>query len=149
MAAQLADGRSFRTLNVLDDFNREGLAIEADFSLPSERVVRTLNQIIAWRGKPLAIRVDNGPENVSARLQNWAENAGIGLIYIQPGKPQKNAYVERYNRTVRHEWLDLYIFTTIEEVQQIATEWLWTYNNERPNMGIGGVTPAMKLKMAA
>ena len=62
---------------------------------------------------------------------------------------QQNAYVERYNRTVRHEWLDLYIFETIEEVQQIATEWLWTYNNERPNMGIGGVTPAMKLKMAA
>jgi len=64
-------------------------------------------------------------------------------------KPQQNAYVERYNRTVRHEWLDLYIFETIEEVQQIATEWLWTYNNDRSNMGIGGVTPAMKLKMAA
>ncbi|SDE04088.1 Integrase core domain-containing protein [Paracoccus isoporae] len=64
-------------------------------------------------------------------------------------KAQQNAYVERYNRTVRHEWLDLYIFETIEEVQEIATEWLWTYNNERPNMGNGGVTPAMKLKMAA
>ena len=84
MADQLADGRSFRTLNVLDDFNREGLAIEADFSLTSERVVQALNQIIAWRGRPLAIRVDNGPEYVSARLQNWAENAGIGLMYIQP-----------------------------------------------------------------
>ena len=95
MADQLADGRSFRTLNVLDDFNREGLAIEVDFSLPSERVVRVLNQIIAWRGRPLAIRVDNGPEYVSGRLQNWAENAGIGLIYIQPGNPQQNAYVER------------------------------------------------------
>ena len=91
MADQLADGRSFRTLNVLDDFNREGLAIEIDFSLPSERVVRTLNQIIAWRGRPLAIRVDNGPEYVSGRLQTWAEKAGIGLIYIQPGKPQQNA----------------------------------------------------------
>ena len=70
MADQLADGRSLRTLNVLDDFNREGLAIEVDFSLPLERVVRVLNQIIAWRGKPLAISVDNGPEYVSARLQN-------------------------------------------------------------------------------
>ena len=139
----------FRLLNVLDDFNREGLGIEVDFSLPAERVVRALNQIIEWRGKPLAIRVDNGPEYVSATLTIWAEKQGIALTYIQPGKPQQNAYVERYNRTVRHEWLDLYIFETIEEVQQIATEWLWTYNNERPNMGIGGVTPAMKLKMAA
>ena len=85
----------------------------------------------------------------SPTLTIWAEKQGIALTYIQPGKPQQNAYVERYNRTVRHEWLDLYIFETIEEVQQIATEWLWTYNNERPNMGIGGVTPAMKLKMAA
>ena len=148
MADQLADGRSFRTLNVLDDFNREGLSIEIDFSLPSERVVRTLNQIIAWRGKPLAIRVDNGPEYVSARLQNWAENAGIGLIYIQQGKPQQNAYVERYNRTVRTEWLGRYHFNSIEEVQDHATRWLWTYNNERPNMGIGGMTPMQKLKAA-
>ena len=148
MADQLADGRSFRALNVLDDFNREGLAIEVDFSLPSERVVRALNQIIAWRGKPMAIRVDNGPEYVSARLQNWAENAGVGLLYIQPGKPQQNAYVERYNRTVRTEWLGRYLFNTIEEVQDHATRWLWTYNNERPNMGIGGVTQIQKLNAA-
>ena len=124
MADQLADGRSFRTLNVLDDFNREGLAIEVDFSLPSERVVRTLNQVIAWRGTPLAIRLDNGPEYVSGRLQNWAENAGIGLIYIQRGKPQQNAYVERYNRTVRTGWLGRYHFNNIEEVHEHATRWL-------------------------
>ncbi len=92
---------------------------------------------------------NNGPEYVSSTRMTWAEKQGIALTYIQPGKPQQNACVERYNRTVRHEWLDLYIFETIEEVEQIATEWLWTYNNERPNMGIGGVTPAMKLKIAA
>ena len=149
MADRLGDGRAFRLLNVLDDFNREGLGIEVDFSLPAERVVRTLNQIIEWRGAPKAIRVDNGPEYISGRLMEWAEDKGITLTYIQPGKPQQNAYVERYNRTVRHEWLDLHIFETIEEVQNIATEWLWTYNHERPNMGNGGLTPAMKLKMAA
>jgi len=149
MADRLADGRQFRLLNVLDDFNREGLGIEVDFSLPAERVVRSLNHIIEWRGKPLAIRVDNGPEYVSSKLVEWAETKGIALNYIQPGKPQQNAYVERYNRTVRHEWLDLYIFDSITEVQEIATEWLWTYNHERPNMGIGGITPAQKLKMAA
>jgi len=149
MADQLADGRTFRTLNILDDFNREGLTIEVDFSLPSERVVRTLNQVISWRGRPSAIRVDNGPEYISATLQVWAAQCGIELMYIQPGKPQQNAYVERYNRTVRQEWLGQYHFDTIEQVQDHATKWLWTYNNERPNMGIGGITPAQKLKQAA
>ncbi len=149
MADQLADGRSIRTLNVLDDFNREGLGIEVDFSLPADRVVRSLDHIIEWRGKPKIIRVDNGPEYVSGKLMAWAEKQGIRLEYIQPGKPQQNAYIERYNRTVRGEWLGQYIFETIEEAQEQATEWLWTYNNDRPNMGIGGIAPAMKLKMAA
>ena len=149
MADQLADGRSIRTLNVLDDFNRERLCIDVDFSLPAERVVRSLNQIIEWRGQPQAIRVDNGPEYISGTLMAWAEKRNIRLEYIQPGKPQQNAYIERYNRTVRGEWLGQYIFETIEEAQDQATEWLWTYNNERPNMGIGGITPAMKLKTAA
>ena len=149
MADQLADGRSIRTLSVLDDFNREGLCIEVDFSLPAERVLRSLNQIIEWRGKPQVIRVDNGPEYISGTLKEWAEKQGVRLEHIQPGKPQQNAYIERYNRTVRGEWLSQYIFETIEEAQDQATEWLWTYNDERPNMGIGGMTPAMKLKAAA
>ena len=111
--------------------------------------MRSLNQILEWRGKPKAIRVDNGPEYVSGKLMEWAEKHNVRLEYIQPGKPQQNAYIERYNRTVRGEWLGQYIFETIEEAQDQATEWLWTYNNERPNMGIGGMTPAMKLKTAA
>ena len=149
MQDQLADGRKFRTLNVLDDYNREGLSIEVDFSLPAVRVVRSLNRIIEWRGAPKLIRVDNGPEYISGLLMRWAEKRGISIAYIQPGKPQQNAYIERYNRTVRHEWLDQNIFETIEEAQDQATEWLWTYNNDRPNMDIGGITPVMKLKMAA
>jgi putative transposase len=149
MADRLTDGRQFRLLNVLDDFNREGLGIEVDLSLPAERVVRTLNQIIEWRGRPQSIRVDNGPEYVRSTLMAWAEKNGVALTHIQPRKPQQNAYVERYNRTVRHEWLDLYIFDSLEEVQLAATEWLWTYNNDRPNMGIGGITPAQKLKLVA
>ena len=149
MADQSAGGRSIRTLNVLDDFNREGLAIEVDLSGPAERVVRALNQIIEWRGEPKAICVDNGPEYVIGKLMEWAEKRNVRLEYTQPGKPQQNAYIEGYNRTVRGEWLGQYIFETIEEVQDQATEWLWTYNNERPNMGIGGMTLAMKLKTAA
>ena len=138
--------RPFRLLNVVDDFNREGLGIEADFSLPAPRVIRSLDRIIAWRGRPLVIRVDNGPEYISDVLRNWAETRGIALMHIQPGKPQQNAYIERYNRTVRHEWLNQYVFRNIREVQDTATQWLWTYNNERPNMGLGGITPAQKLK---
>jgi putative transposase len=149
MADRLADGRAFRLLNVLDDFNREGLGIEVDFSLPAERVIRSLDNIIEWRGKPKTIRVDNGPEYISSKLLEWAEERDIALAHIQPGQPQQNAYIERYNRTVRHEWLDQYIITSIEEAQHFATQWLWTYNNDRPNMGIGGITPAQKLKMAA
>lgn len=129
-------------MNVLDDFNWEGLGIEEDFSLPAERVIRSLNQIIEWRGEPYAIRVDNGPEYVSGKLMEWAATQGFALSHVQPGKPQQNPNVERYNRTVRHEWLDQYIIGSIEEAQEFAIEWLWTYPNEQPNMGIGGVTPA-------
>ena len=146
MADRLEDMRAFRLLNVVDDFNREGLGIEVDFSLPAARVTRALDQIIEWRGTPLAIRVDNGPEYISGQLLEWAETRGIAIQHIQPGKPQQNAYIERYNRTVRHEWLDQYMFATIKEVQDYATAWLWTYNNDRPNMGLGGITPAQKLK---
>jgi putative transposase len=149
MADRLEDGRAFRLLNVLDDFNREGLGIEVDFSLPAERVIRSLNRIIEWRGKPVSIRVDNGPEYISGKLIARAEKHHISIRYIQPGKPQQNAYVERYNRTVRHEWLDQHIIESIEEAQDYATQWLWTYNNERPNMALGGITPAQKLKLAA
>lgn len=145
MSDQLWNARKFRTLNIIDDFNREGLCIDVDFSLPAPRVIRSLEQIIEWRGKPSMIRVDNGPEYVSHLLAEWAQKHRITLCHIQPGNPQQNAYVERYNRTVRNEWLGINIFNSIEEVQNHATKWLWTYNNDRPNMGIGGITPAQKL----
>ena len=149
MHDQLSDGRNFRLFNVIDDFNREGLGIEADFSLPSARVIRSLDQIMLWRGRPAVIRCDNGPEYISGALQDWAAGRGIRIDYIQPGKPQQNAYVERFNRTVRYEWLAQYLFDTIEEVQLFATKWLWSYNHERPNMALGGFTPHQRLAMAA
>ena len=131
----------YRLFNVIDDFNREGLGIEVDFSLPSERVIRALNQIIQWRGKPKQLRCDNGPEYVSKTLANCARENSIEIKFIQPGNPQQNAYIERYNRTVRYDWLNQHLFSSIAEVQDHATRWLWTYNNERPNMAIGGVLP--------
>lgn len=88
MHDQLSDGRSFRLFNVIDDFNRQRLGIEADLSLPAARVIRALKQIIEWRGKPAMIRCDNGPEYISGALMAWAERTGIKLDYIQPRKPQ-------------------------------------------------------------
>jgi putative transposase len=145
MHDQLSDGRCYRAFNVIDDYNREGLAIDVDFSLPTTRVINSLNQIIEWRGKPKVIRSDNGPEYISHKLAKWAEVHNITLLFIQPGNPQQNAYVERFNRTVRYDWLNQHIFETIEQVQDAATKWLWTYNNERPNIALGGITPIQKL----
>ena len=149
MHDQLQDGRSFRLFNVIDDFNREALGMEVDFSLPSERVIRALNQIIEWRDKPKAIRCDNGPEYVSGKLIAWAEAQQIRIEYIQPGKPQQNAYVERFNRTVRYEWLSQYYWENLEEVRLFATNWMYDYNHNRPNMALGGFTPKQRLAMAA
>jgi len=148
MHDQLSDGRSFRLFNVIDDCNREGLGIEVDFSLPALRVIRALDQIIEWRGKPKQIRCDNGPEFISHTLEQWAKLHGIHLEFIQPGNPQQNAYVERYNRTVRYSWLSQYLFDSIKEVQDYATQWLWFYNNERPNKANGGFPPKQMLKAA-
>lgn len=106
MHDQLSDGRSYRLFNVIDDFNREGLGIEVDLSLPANRVIRALNQIIEWRGKPKQIRCDNGPEYISHSLAKWAKKHDIQLQFIQPGNPQQNAYIERFDRTVRYDWLN-------------------------------------------
>jgi putative transposase len=114
------------------------------------RYLRAAQVVIT--SKPASFRRCYGPEYVSGKLIEWASKHHITLSYIQPGKPQQNAYIERYNKTVRNEWLGTHIFHSIQEVQDHATQWLWTYNNDRPNMGIGGITPAMKLnqyKMAA
>jgi putative transposase len=149
MHDQLADGRSIRLFNVIDDFNREGLVIDVDFSLPSERVTRSLDQLLEWRGKPRTIRCDNGPEYISETTVRWAKRHGIEIAFIQPGQPQQNAYIERYNRTVRYDWLAHHLFETLEEIQTFATSWLWIYNHERPNMAIGGITPIQKLSSIA
>ncbi len=149
MHDQLNDGHSFRCFNVIDDFNREALAMEIDFSLPAERVIRTLDQIIEWRGRPSVLRCDNGPEFQSAALHQWASKHGIRIEFIQPGNPQQNAYIERFNRTVRYDLLAANGFESIEDSPSKATPWLWIYNNIRPNMSLGGITPRQKIALAA
>jgi len=143
MHDQLIDGRCYRLFNVIDDHRREGLVIEAGFSLPSIRVIRSLKQLIEWRGKPTVIRCDNGPEFISHEFMAWAEKENIRIDYIQPGNPQQNAYIERVNRTIRYSWVSKHLFETLDEVQDYATKWLWFYNNERPHKANGGRPPLM------
>ena len=141
MTDVLLDGRRFRTFNVLDDFNREALAIEIDTNLPALRVIRVLEQVALSRGYPDKVRMDNGPEFVSAALAEWADEHGIQLDFIQPGKPTQNSYVERFNRTYRYEVLDMYLFRSLAEVREITRDWIKEYNGERPHDALEDLTP--------
>jgi putative transposase len=141
MSDSLSCGRKFRTLNVLDDFNRESLSIEIDFSLPAERVVRALEQTAAWRGYPRFLRVDNGPEFISQILSDWADRNGVAINHIMPGKPAQNGYIERFNRTYREDILDQYLFRNLDEVRDVTSEWRQMYNGQRPHSSLKGQTP--------
>lgn len=141
MSDVLYSGQRFRTFNVVDDYNRECLAIEVDTNLPAERVIRVLNRIAAWRGYPLKLRLDNGPELISIAMAEWAEANRVELEFIQPGKPMQNSYIERFNRTYREEVLDLYIFSRLSEVREITDEWIEQYNQERPHESLNNLTP--------
>jgi len=216
-------GRSFRILNVIDESNREVLAIEVDLSLPAARVVRVMEQLEEMVGLPKSIRLDNGSELRSAVFTSWCAEKGVELKFIQPGKPQQNAfikrfnrtyrhevlnahifesleqvrditeewsraiskivlmlhsgschrytidnekkidirniyflggntpqqntYLERFNRTVRYEWLSQHYWQSINEVQELATQWMYKYNNQRPKMALGVITPKQRLAM--
>lgn len=135
-------GRRFRTLNVIDEANRECLAIEVGTSIPSARLIRVLSRLVDCYGAPNAIRLDNGPELVSQAFTEWAAAKGIAVRYIQPGKPNQNAFIERFNRTYRTEVLDAHLFANLEQVQAITDQWLVEYNEYRPHEALGGVPPA-------
>lgn len=141
MSDSLSNGRAIRTLNIIDDYNREALWIEVDTSLPAERVVRVLENLLLWRAAPKQIRMDNGPELISQRLESWAMEKQIELIHIQPGKPAQNAYIERFNRTFREDVLDAYLFDNLEEVRAITEHWLEEYNTIRPHEALQGLSP--------
>ena len=134
-------GRPFRTLNVIDESNRAILAIEIDISLPAARVVRTLEQLEGIHSLPKSIRLDNGSELRSTVLMGWCESKGIELKFIQPSKPQQNAYIERFNKTYRHEVLNAYLFENLREVHEITENWFTIYNEGRPHSSLGRIPP--------
>lgn len=143
MRDTLYDGRPFRTLDVFDEGNREALRIECGTSIPSSRVVRVMDQLIEVYGKPEAVRLNNGPELTADVFVDWAEKHKIRLLYVQPGKPNQNAFVERFNRRFREEVLDAWLFNAVSEVQEAADGWMVDYNECRPHESLGNVPPAV------
>jgi putative transposase len=147
MSDSLTDGRRFRLLNILDDFNRESLAIEVDTSLPSLRVIRELGKLADARGCPATIRCDNGPEFISHKLEEWCAARKINLQFIQPGRPMQNAYIERKNGSIRRELLNAYLFNSLAEVRLLSEEWRDDYNSERPHKSLGYLSPLKYAQM--
>lgn len=148
MSDTLQHGHRFRTFNVVDDFNREALGIDINSSIPASRVTAYLDQIAAWRGYPERIRCDNGPEFTSLELADWAERHHVMMDFIKPGSPYQNGFVERFNRTYREDVLDLYLFSSLDEVRQITDDWIQLYNHERPHDGLNDMTPIEYLNAA-
>ncbi len=141
MSDSLWDGRKVRLLNVIDDFNHEVLAIETDTSLPTLRVIRCLQEVAQRRVLPKMIRVDNGPEFISSKLDTWCKEHKIQLIFIQPGEPTQNTFIERLNGTFRREVLNAYVFKSIQEIRNVTEEWMYDYNYNRPHCSLNNKTP--------
>jgi putative transposase len=144
----LYTGRFHRVLNILDEGIREALAIEANFSLPSTRVVELLDDLVARHGVPRQFRCDNGPEFIAEALRACCAAWGITLAFIEPGKPNQNAFIERFNRTFREEVRDAWVFTTLKKGQAITKDWRYRYNTERPHENLGNLPPLSFLPRA-
>jgi len=141
MSDSLHDGKTIRTMNIMDDYNREVLWIEVRHSFPAEQMTKVLDWVAEWRGYPERIRSDNGPEFIAKHTDRWAQKHGVQWIFIQPGKPNQNGFVERLNRTYREDVLDAYVLNTLKEVQDITEEWMGMYNGERPHEALSNLTP--------
>jgi putative transposase len=138
---QLADGRRFRTFNVVDDCSRECLAIRVERSIPGAYVARVLTELVKKRGRPDVIVLDNGPEFISRALEIWAEEHGVRLHFIEPGKPVQNCYVESFNGRFRDECLNEHWFTSLADARRIISAWRDEYNEVREHGSLGGMTP--------
>ena len=137
----LATGRGIRVLAVVDAFTRENLSLEVDTSLSSRRVTRSLEGVIERRGKPEAIRCDNGPELTSRHFLSWCEERKIQLVHIQPGRPMQNGHVESFNGRLRDECLNANWFRNLMDARAKISAWRDEYNGERPHSSLGYRTP--------
>lgn len=137
----LADGRSFRTLNLTDTFTRQCLGQEVDSSLSGQRVARLLDRAVERHGLPAEIQMDNGPEFRSKALDLWAYGNGVKLVFIDPGKPTQNGHIESFNGRFRAECLDQEWFSSLQQARRIIEAWRISYNSQRPHSSLGYVPP--------
>ncbi|MFK7756872.1 MAG: IS3 family transposase [Flavobacteriales bacterium] len=146
MSDALSDGRRIRVFNIIDDCNREALAIRSSISFPAQRVVRVLEELEEHIGLPKKIRVDNGPEFISNHFSDWCKSKAISIHYIQPGKPMQNGYIERFNRLFREDVLDAYWFEDLEQLRVISDKWRDDYNQNHPHKSLKMMSP-MKFRL--
>ncbi len=141
MSDELASGQRFRVLNVVDDFTRECLVMHVGVSITGHDVVRELAAVVRFRGQPQAIITDNGPEFAGKALDLWTHETGISHLFIRPGKPVENAYIESFNGRLRDECLNLHWFQSLSQARVILSAWQVDYNQVRPHTSLGGQTP--------
>ena len=142
----LTNGRKVRVLNIIDDYNREALAVEADYSHSGHSVVETLERVISCKGKPIEIRSDNGPEFLSNKLVEFCNKENIHIKYIQPGKPTQNAFIERFNKTYREDVLDAYLFESLYQLRELSENWMNEYNQLHPHQSLNNMSPLKYLE---
>ena len=141
MSDQLSSGRRIRLFNVIDDFTRACHTITVDYSINGRRVARELSRLIDLHGRPEFIVCDNGTEFTSLVMFDWAQRNGVGLQFIQPGKPNQNGFCESFNGRVRDECLNESLFSNLREVKEITAKWRNAYNFERPHSALNWATP--------
>jgi len=146
MEDRLESGRKFRTFNIIDDYNREALTIDIDYSFPSSKVVDMVKRVIEWRGKPEEIRSDNGTEFLAKVFEDFCSTSGINHLKIQKGKPMQNGFIERFNRTYREDVLDLNIFQNIQQVREKTEDFINDYNNNHPHESLSNMSPIKFLR---
>lgn len=143
----LINGRKVRILNIIDDFNRQALAVEAAYSHSGHSLVNALDALIAFRGKPSEIRCDNGPEFISHKLVDYCNQMGIKIKYIQPGKPTQNAFIERFNRSYREDILDAYLLESLDQLRELSEDWMNNYNEHHPHQSLNNLSPLKYLEI--
>ena len=138
---ETSDYRRLKLCNVVDEHTRQALAMDVDRSIGADRVVAILDRLVAQHGAPRFLRMDNGPELIAEALREWCRLAGLGIIYIEPGSPWENPWIESFNGRVRDELLNITEFGSLTEARVVIEDWRKEYNTWRPHSSLGGLTP--------